>query len=93
MDKRGSKRRVRVPPETPEGDAGRVVSLVLKGEYSINDTGAEPGQYDVRIVTGDGRRVAMEKVRSTSGGSSRVLASTRRRRRRPPFAASRSRRR
>ena len=49
-----------VPPETPEGVAGRVVALVLEGEYTINDTGAEPGQYDVRIVTGCGRTVAME---------------------------------
>jgi hypothetical protein len=37
-----------------------VVALILKGEHTINDTGSEPGQYDVRIVAGDGRTVAME---------------------------------
>jgi hypothetical protein len=37
-----------------------VVSLILKGEHTINDSGSEPGQYDVLIVAGDGRTVALE---------------------------------
>jgi hypothetical protein len=44
----------------PEDVAGRVVSLILEGEHKINDTGLGSGQYDVRIVTGEGRTVAME---------------------------------
>lgn len=48
------------PGEADEDVAGRIVALVLGGEHTINDTGSEPGQYDVRIVTGDGCTVAME---------------------------------
>lgn len=46
--------------ETPEAVAGRVVAEILRGDYTINDTGSEPGQYDVHIVTRDGRTVALE---------------------------------
>jgi hypothetical protein len=56
----GSYRNVSSLRETPEDVAGRVVSLLLGGDHTINDTGSEPGQYDVHIVAGDGRTVAME---------------------------------
>jgi hypothetical protein len=46
--------------DTSEDAAARAVVGVLGGEYEINDTGSEPGQYDVRIVTRQGRTVAME---------------------------------
>jgi len=51
---------VRARDDSPEDAAARAVVRVLGGDYEINDTGAEPGQYDVRITTPDGRSIALE---------------------------------
>ena len=40
--------------------AAEHVLNVLGGEFTINDTGTEPGQYDVHVTTEDGTSVALE---------------------------------
>jgi hypothetical protein len=43
-----------------EEAAAQAVARVLGAEYEINDTGAEPGQYDVKLTTDGGVVVALE---------------------------------
>jgi hypothetical protein len=45
--------------EREEG-AAQAVCRALRGSYEINDTGAEPSQFDVRITAEDGRSIALE---------------------------------
>jgi hypothetical protein len=46
--------------DTPEVAAAQALLRVFGGKYEINDTGEEPGQFDVRIVTAEGRSLAVE---------------------------------
>jgi hypothetical protein len=43
-----------------EEAAAQNVVRVLGGKYEINDTGSEPGQYDVRVTTATNQVVALE---------------------------------
>jgi hypothetical protein len=43
-----------------EEAAARHLVSILGGEFTINDTGAEPGQYDIHLTTPEGASIALE---------------------------------
>jgi hypothetical protein len=54
-----------------EEKAAAAVQRVVGGSWELNDTGSEPGQFDIRFELSDGRRIALEV---TSEGASDLRA-------------------